>query len=378
MPGHIFARHTNVLFLFSVVLFKLLPMKRLLTPESLHGRGTGANPKNRFDAYEYAPSPTEDEPRTAPVTQLFLDTTKSIIAKNDSPDIGFNAGINPYRGCEHGCIYCYARPTHEYLGFSAGVDFESKILVKKNAPELLRAALASPKWVPQVLALSGVTDAFQPIERKLHITRRCLQVLAEFRNPVVIITKNFLVTRDIDYLAELARVNAAAVIISITTLNAKLARIMEPRASHPSRRLEAIQKLAAGGIPAGVNIAPVIPGLTDEEIPAIVQAAVAAGASFAGMQPVRLPYGVKDLFSQWLGTHMPDRKDKVLNRIRAMRGDKLNDSRFGARMQGEGIFAEQIAGLFEIACRKEKILGNRPQLSTAQFRREPGSQMALF
>src|SRR5712692_370816 len=355
-----------------------MQMKRLLPPERLHGRGTAVNPKNRFVAYEHVHDHTEDEPRAVPVTQLFLDTTKSIIAKNDSPDVGFNAGINPYRGCEHGCIYCYARPTHEYLGFSAGLDFESKILVKQNAPELLRAALASPKWVPQVLALSGVTDAFQPTERKLRITRRCLEVLAEFRNPVVIITKNFLVTRDIDYLSDLAGVNAAAVIISITTLNSKLARIMEPRASHPSRRLEAIQKLAAGGIPAGVNIAPVIPGLTDEEIPAIVQAAVAAGASFAGMQPVRLPYGVKDLFSQWLETHMPDRKDKVLNRIRAMRGDKLNDSRFGARMQGEGIFAEQIAGLFEIACRKAKILGNRPQLSTAQFRREPGSQMALF
>jgi len=353
-------------------------MKRLLTLESLHGRGTAGNPKNRFDAYEHVPSPAEDEPRTMPVTLLFLDTTKSIIAKNDSPDVGFNAGINPYRGCEHGCIYCYARPTHEYLGFSAGLDFESKILVKQNAPELLRAALASPKWVPQVLALSGVTDAFQPTERKLRITRRCLEVLAEFRNPVVIITKNFLVTRDIDYLSELAGVNAAAVVISITTLNSKLARIMEPRASHPSKRLEAIQALSEAGIPAGVNVAPVIPGLTDEEIPAIVQAAVAAGAGFAGMQPVRLPYGVKDLFSQWLETHMPDRKDKVLNRIRAMRGDKLNDPRFGARMQGEGIFAEQIAGLFEMACRKAKIFGNRPQLSTAQFRRAPGSQMALF
>ncbi len=344
----------------------------------LRGRASADNPKNRFETYELVRELPEGEEASVPHTELLLDNSKSIIAKNDSPDVGFNAGINPYRGCEHGCIYCYARPTHEYLGFSAGLDFESKILVKKNAPELLRAALANPKWIPQVLALSGVTDAFQPTERKLRITRRCLQVLAEFRNPVAIITKNFLVTRDIDYLSELAGVNAVAVIVSITTLNARLARIMEPRASHPRKRLEAIQRLAQAGIPAGVNVAPVIPGLTDEEIPAIVTAAAAAGAGFAGMQPVRLPYGVKDLFVQWLETHMPDRKEKVLNHIRAMRGDKLNDPRFGVRMQGEGIFAEQIAALFAVACRKAGIPDSGPRLSTAHFRRPAGLQMDLF
>lgn len=362
-----------------------------VSSKKLRGRGAAANPKNRFDAWERLRLPDADDGQDAPElgraagqetgmaahTQLFRDRTKSIIAKNDSPDVGFSAGLNPYRGCEHGCIYCYARPTHEYLGLSAGLDFESKILVKENAPQMLRAAFMNPRWQPQVLALSGVTDAFQPAERRLGVTRACLQVLAEFRNPVVIITKNFLVTRDCDYLAELARFDAAAVVLSITTLRGELARIMEPRASHPSKRLEAIAHLKAAGVPVGVNVAPVIPGLTDEEIPAIVQAAAEAGAVFAGMQPVRLPYGVKDLFSQWLETHMPDRKDKVLNRIRALRGNKLNDPRFGTRMRGEGVFAQQIEQLFESACRRAGIRRQGPPLSTQHFRR-PSTQLALF
>jgi DNA repair photolyase len=275
---------------------------------------------------------------------------------------------------------CYARPTHEYLGFSSGLDFETKILFKESAPELLRRALASPRWVPQVLAISGVTDPFQPVERRLELTRKCLAVLAEFRNPVVIITKNFLVTRDVDHLAELARHNAAAVLLSITTLRPDLCGRMEPRTSRPKKRLEAIRILSEAGIPAGVNVAPVIPGLTDEEIPAIIEAARDAGARFAGMTPLRLPFAVKGLFEAWLEKHLPDRKEKILNRIRAIRGGRLNDPNFGSRMKGEGIFAEQIAGLFALGCKKAGISGHAPALSTEHFRR-PGAvqvQMDLF
>src|SRR5262245_3624103 len=220
-----------------------------------------------------------DEPEDPSRHTVFLkDDTRTIINYNDSPDVGFNASINPYRGCEHGCIYCFARPNHEYLGFSAGLDFETKILVKENAPELLRRELATPKWEPQVIAISGVTDAYQPIERRLRLTRRCLEVLLEFRNPVVIITKNELVTRDIDLLRELARVDGALVFVSVTSLDGELARELEPRASQPARRLAAIESLSAAGVPVGTLVAPVIPGLTDHEIPGILTAVAKAGA----------------------------------------------------------------------------------------------------
>lgn len=301
-------------------------------------------------------------------TEWIPDRAKSIIAYNDSPDVGIGASVNPYRGCEHGCIYCYARPSHEYLGYSAGLDFESKILVKRDAPALLRAALGKKTYRPQPIALSGNTDAYQPSERKLELTRACLAVLAEFRNPVVIITKSFLVTRDIDYLSTLARCHAAAVLVSVTTLDAALARAMEPRAASPRKRLEAVALLAQAGIPVGVNLAPVIPGLTDEEIPAIVQAAAQAGAGFAGMQPVRLPHGVKELFIAWLDDYLPQSKNKILNRIQSIRGNKLNDSRFGTRMRGEGEFARQIAALFDSACRKAGIRTTPPPLSVDHFR----------
>jgi DNA repair photolyase len=273
---------------------------------------------------------------------------------------------------------CFARPTHEYLGFSAGLDFESKILVKEDAPELLRRELASPRWKPQPLAISGVTDPYQPVERRLQLTRRCLQVLVEFRNPVVIITKNHLVTRDVDLLAELARYQAAKVFLSITTLDGQLARVMEPRASHPSRRLAALEALSRAGVPTGVLTAPVIPGLNDHELPSIIAAAARAGARSAGYVPLRLPYGLGPLFEQWLSQHFPDRKEKVINRVRALRGGKLNDPNFGSRMQGEGIFAEQIAALFALACRKAGIEGRGPQLSTAAFRVPSDVQLSLF
>jgi DNA repair photolyase len=273
---------------------------------------------------------------------------------------------------------CYARPTHEYLGFSAGVDFESRILVKADAPELLRRELSSPRWKSQVLAISGVTDPYQPIERRLQLTRRCLQVLVEFRNPVVIITKNHLVTRDADLLGELARYHAARVFLSITTLDGSLGRVMEPRASHPTRRLAAIETLSQAGVPTGVLAAPVIPGLTDHELPAIITAAAQSGARSAGYVTVRLPHGVGPLFEQWLARHFPDRKDKVLHRIRAIRGGKLNDPRFGSRMRGDGIFAEQIQALFALACRTAGIDGRGPMLSTAAFRVRSDAQLSLF
>jgi DNA repair photolyase len=345
---------------------------------SIVGRGAAGNPKNRFERIEVEPDETEgDEPR--PETVYLRDHSRSIIARNDSPDIGFDASINPYRGCSHGCVYCYARPTHEYLGLSAGLDFESRILVKQDAPELLRKELLSPRWNPQVLSMSGVTDPYQPVERRLRITRRCLGVLAEFRNPVVIVTKNYLVTRDMDLLSELASHDAAAVAFSLTTLDDDLRRIMEPRTSRPARRLAAVEKLAAGGIPVGVMTAPVIPGLNDHELPNLLSAAAEAGATFAAYVPVRLPYAVAPLFEDWLACHFPERKDKVLNRIRSMRGGELNDASFGSRMRGEGLFAKHIAQLFSISCRRAGMgEGSFPKLSTAAFRGGGGAQPDLF
>ncbi len=345
----------------------------------IQGRGAGANPANRFEKAHLEVDPDgEPELQTAPGTQFLKDKTVSIISHNDSPDVGFDSSINPYRGCEHGCIYCYARPTHEFLGLSAGLDFESKILVKERAPELLREALSSPKWKPRVIAMSGVTDCYQPVERRLKLTRGCLEVLAECRHPVGIITKNFLVTRDIDVLQELARHNCVSVTLSVTTLDSNLARVMEPRTSMPKQRLAAIEALARAGVPVGVNVAPIIPGLTDHEILRIVQSAAAAGAQFAGYTVVRLAFAVKDLFEQWLANHAPGKKEKILHRIRSMRDGKLNESNFGWRMKGEGVFADQIRQTYEVACRKAGLAeGHWPELSTVSFRRPRGPQLEL-
>ena len=351
-------------------------------PISIRGRGAAANPASRFEALHLERdedwNPEEDP---APTTQFYRDATGSIINYNDSPDIGFNASINPYRGCEHGCIYCYARPTHEYLGFSAGLDFESKIMVKDNAPELLRKELSSTKWKPQVIAMSGVTDCYQPVERKLKLTRRCLEVLAEFRNPVGIVTKSHLVTRDIDLLGNLALHRAAVVFVSLTTLDASLAAKLEPRASLPQHRLAAIEALSKAGVPVGVMTAPIIPALNDHEIPNLIAAAVGAGARFAGYVTLRLPFGLGPLFEEWLARHFPDRKEKVLNRVRALRGGRINDPNFGTRMRGEGIFADQIEALFEAARRKAGIDGRGPDLSASAFRvpvSATGSRQSMF
>jgi DNA repair photolyase len=345
----------------------------------IHGRGAAGNPPNRFELLQYERDPDAAIDETpAPATQFLRDSSCSIIAYNDSPDVNFDASINPYRGCEHGCIYCYARPYHEYLGFSAGLDFETKIMVKEDAPELLRHELCSKKWQPQVLGISGVTDAYQPIERRLKLTRRCLEVLAVFRNPVTIITKNALVARDADVLAELARFNAAAVFVSITSLNAELARKLEPRASHPQARLNAIRTLADGGVPVGVLVAPIIPALTDHELPAILEAVAEAGARYAGYTILRLPLAVGPLFEQWLANHFPEKKDKVLNRVREMHSGRLNDSRFATRMKGEGVFAEMIREMFQLAKRKVGITQRAPELSIASFRRAGDGQGRLF
>jgi DNA repair photolyase len=343
----------------------------------LRGRGSAENPKNRFESVERVPEPPDNDEISAPETRFFPDTSRSIIAYNDSPDVGFDASVNAYRGCEHGCIYCYARPTHEYLGFSSGLDFETRIMVKDDAPELLRAELSRRGWKPQVLAMSGVTDCYQPAEKDRRITRRCLEVLLDFRNPVVIITKNYLVTRDIDILSELARFQCVGVTVSLTTLDPKLSAVMEPRASRPARRLAAIARLAEAGVPVGYLQAPMIPGLTDSEAPAIAQAAARAGAGYAGYVALRLPFAVKSLFEQWLETHFPERKEKVLNRIRAIRGGKLNDPNFSSRMRGEGIYARQMAELFDLACKKAGIGRGHAELSTAHFRRAT-DQFSLF
>lgn len=340
-------------------------------------RGAAGNPPNRFEALHLERDADWDpEADPLPRTMFLKDRTSNILSFNDSPDVGFSVSVNPYRGCEHGCIYCYARPTHEYLGFSAGLDFESKIMVKENAPQLLREALASPKWRPQPLALCSATDCYQPIERRLKLTRGCLEVLAEFRNPVGVVTKNCLVTRDIDLLAELAGCNAAAVHLSLTTLDTDLRSVLEPRTSPPAARLAAIAALAKARVPVGVLVAPVIPALTDHEIPALLQAAAEAGATFAYYEVLRLPLAVAPLFEDWLSRHFPDKKEKVLNRVRSLRGGKLNDSRFGSRMRGEGIFADQISQIFHVACRKAGLAEDGPELSAAAFRR-PGADAQL-
>ncbi|UCC74259.1 MAG: PA0069 family radical SAM protein [Gemmatimonadota bacterium] len=344
----------------------------------IRGRGASHNPPNRFERLSVQPDHPGDPDNPGPRTEFYRDTSRSIIACNESPDVGFDTTLNPYRGCEHGCSYCYARPYHEYLGFSAGLDFETKILVKEDAPELLRAELSTRRWQPQPILLSGVTDPYQPIERRLRLTRRCLEVLAEFRNPVAITTKNHLVTRDLDLLAELAGHGAAAVALSITTLDERLHRVMEPRTSAPARRLDAIARLREGGVPTAVTIAPVIPGLTDHELPRIVAAAAEAGVTSAGYIMLRLPYGVAPLFERWLEDHFPDRKEKVLNRIREVRGGRLYDSRFELRGRGAGPYARQVARLFQVSWRKAGLSGAMPPLSAAAFRRpEPGGQLRL-
>jgi DNA repair photolyase len=365
------------------------PLARVSAPTErgrLVARGSAENPANRFERLAYAEDPefVDDAPgdgdarEPALPTRYYRDPSRTLIARNESPDVGFDASINPYRGCSHGCAYCYARPTHEYLGLSAGLDFETHILVKEDAPALLDKTLRAPGWQPEVIAISGVTDPYQPVERKLRITRGCLAVLAKYRNPCVIVTKSGLVTRDIDLLRDLAEHDAAAVNVSITSLDDHLRRVMEPRASTPHERLRAVEALAKAGVPVGVLVAPIVPGLTDSEIPAIVAAAARAGARTVRSVVLRLPHGVADLFEAWLARHFPDRAAKVMSRVRSMRGGSRYDSRYFKRQRGEGVFADQIEDLFELACRRAGVNRDWPTLSTAAFRRPGGEQLALL
>lgn len=343
------------------------------------GRGADRNPTNRFESASHRAGPDYDPAdEVAPSTEVREDSTRSILSWNESPDVPFACSVNPYRGCEHGCIYCYARPYHEFLGLSAGLDFETKLLVKRTAPQLLRAELSKPSWQPQVVNLSGVTDCYQPVERQERVTRACIAVLCEFRNPTTVITKNRLVVRDLDLFQELARHQAVAVSISVTTLRDDLAATLEPRASRPAARLAAIRALANAGVPVGVNVAPVIPGLTDTEVPAIVAAAAAHGARYANTTIARLPGAVAELMAGWLDRHAPLAKTKILNRIYAAQGGTAMSSRFGDRMRGVGIHAEQTQDLFALACRRHGLTSHWPELSTAAFRSPQGRQLSIF
>ncbi|MEX2217814.1 MAG: PA0069 family radical SAM protein [Phycisphaerales bacterium] len=355
----------------------------------VRGRGAGLNPGNRFEAVrlhvlgDYLDEVAAERPDgTQVLTRLYDDRSRAALNKVvDSPDIGFEWTVNPYRGCEHGCIYCYARPFHEYLGFSSGLDFETRIVVKRSAPARLRAALARPSWRGTPIVMSGVTDPYQPVEAKLRVTRGCLEVMAECRQPVAIITKSRLVLRDLDLLTALAKEKAASVALSITTLDHDLAAKMEPRASSPRARLEAVERLAAAGGPVRVMVAPIVPGLTDHEIPQILKAAAEAGADGAGYVLLRLPHQVKALFLEWLGQHFPDRASHVESQLRGARGGQLYDPRYFARQRGEGARADQIRQAFDVF--RARFGLDRPVagLSGASFRPPAagsGEQFRLF
>ena len=343
------------------------------------GRGVAANPANRFQDLSSSWDPDFDPAQDPDPRTVFLDDdTRSILSKNDSDDVPFAIGVNPYRGCEHGCSYCYARTYHEHLGMSAGLDFETRIMVKRRAPQLLREALSAPSWTPQAIGMSGATDCFQPVERRLQLTRGCLSVLADLGNPVHLITKNALVARDADLLARLAADGCVSVMLSLTTLRPELSRAMEPRASDPAARLETVRRLAAAGIPVGVMLAPLIPGLTDEEIPALLAAAAAAGAQYAGYQVLRLPLGVADLFASWVRHHHPGRAEVVLERVASLHGGTSCDSAPGRRNPGEGPWAQQIGQLFRLSARRNGLDRPGPALRTDAFRPPAGKQQTIW
>ncbi|CAN5517935.1 PA0069 family radical SAM protein [soil metagenome] len=342
----------------------------------IKGRGAEINPGNRFEKLklevldEHLNYMEESGEKRILKTEFFNDHSKTILSKNDSPDLGFDYSINPYKGCEHGCIYCYARPTHEYLGFSSGVDFETKIMIKKNAPLLLEKEFQSKSWVPQLVIFSGNTDCYQPVERKLQLTRQCLEVFLKYKNPVGMITKNSLIKRDADILQEMAKSNLCSVTISITTLNKNIRSVMEPRTSTPQQRLDTVKYLSDKGIPVGVNIGPIIPGLTDEEIPDLVKAAADSGAYTTNTILLRLPWQVKELFSTWVESHFPARKEKILNRIKDVRGGSLYNSKFGERFKGEGKWPELITQIHDQARKKYGLGTKKIVLRTDLFDRE--------
>ena len=337
------------------------------------------NPPNRFDS-TMVEWDDGDEPRPLSPVRVYEDATRKILATNDSPDLGFRWSVNPYRGCQHACAYCYARPSHEYLGFGAGTDFETQIVLKPDAPALLREAFDKPSWQGELVVFSGVTDCYQPLEARWRLTRGCLEVCAEYRNPVGIVTKGVLVERDLDVLTDLARNAQASVSISIPFWDKEKARAIEPTVATPERRMRTVETLAKAGIPVGVNVAPIIPGLNDMEIPDILAAAAGAGAVRAAMTMVRLAGSVLPVFEQRLTEAFPLRAEHVLHRIRDVRGGKLNDSRFGSRMEGEGEYAKAVHALFEAHARRAGLdvsWGHEDAPST--FRRPArGPQLSLF
>ena len=350
---------------------------------ALKGRGTPANPKVRFErtnreAFDDGWDLPEDTP--PPQTTLIPDATRSIIARNDSPDIGFDRSINPYRGCEHGCVYCFARPSHAYLGFSPGLDFETKIVFKPQAPALLEQALGKPGYTARPIMLGSNTDPYQPVERRLQITRGILEVLERCNHPLVIVTKSAGVLRDADILARMARRNLVRVFLSVTTLNPGLARAMEPRAASPARRLDAIARLTQDGVPTGVMAAPMIPGLNDMEMERILAAAARAGALAAGFTLLRLPLETGELFTEWLKIHVPERAQHVLSLIRQMRGGRLNEADFHARFTGQGPYAAMLNQRFARAARQYGFAHDKPGLDISRFipPSGPERQLSLF
>lgn len=362
--------------------------------QAIKGRGALTNMAGRFEEQIIARTDDgwwqEPEEPGAPRTYITPETARSILTRNQSPDLPFSVSLNPYRGCEHGCVYCFARPTHSYLGLSPGLDFETRIYAKINAPEVLRRELAHPHYEVSSIALGVNTDAYQPCERQLRLTRRVLEVLHECRHPVGLITKSSLIERDIDLLAEMAQQRLTAVAITLTTLDHQLSRILEPRAASPTRRLQTIRRLHEAGIPVSVSVAPVIPHITEPELEAVLSAAIEAGASMAGYTVLRLPWEVNPLFQQWLETHFPLRAEKVMNCIRDIRGGKENDPNFGSRMRGEGIYADLIRQRFKKSLRKltlpdggrfaglDHTLFRRPLQVPESIKAKNSSQLDLF
>jgi DNA repair photolyase len=349
----------------------------------IEGRAARSNASSRYHLHSYVGLDDgwvrDDEPLPPFKTEVIRDISRSIIARNTSPDISFNQSINPYRGCEHGCIYCFARPTHAYLGLSPGLDFESKIFVKPDAAKLLRSELSKPSYKPQTIAIGTNTDPYQPIEREYRVMRSILKVFAEFKHPVGIVTKSALIARDIDLLAPMAEEGLVKVALSITTLDQKLARSMEPRAATPAKRLETMRLLSQAGIPVSVMTAPIIPALNDEELENILSKASEAGATEAGYVLLRLPLEIKDLFKEWLEKHAPDRANHVFSLIRNIRGGKEYDANWGTRMRGTGPYAKLIAQRFHLATRRLGLNHKRIELNASKFCRPntPADQLAL-
>ncbi len=360
----------------------------------MKGRGAVSNRSGRYEAYQHVatfdgweqagpePESRHAAPPAGPTTTVARDSTRRMIARNQSPDVPFDRSINPYRGCEHGCVYCFARPTHAWLGLSPGLDFETRLFAKPDAAELLRAELAKPRYRPATLALGTATDPYQPVERRLEITRSLLAVLKETRHPVAIVTKSPLVTRDLDLLEPMAELGIVRVLISLTTLDGALARKLEPRAAAPGRRLAAVARLAEAGVPVGVLAAPMIPALNDAEMERILAAAADAGARTAGYVLLRLPLEIKELFEEWLEAHYPDRKAKVLKLVRETRGGRLYDSQWGLRMRGRGVYAELLETRFRRACARLGLDRGEWALDETRFRHpaKPAdpAQMSLF